>query len=160
MTTILGLPYLAGFFDGDGSVGITSQGAYIRVASQVRAAVELFPTCLGCGRITMRTQGIFLVYHWSAPAEMKQEVLTMLAPELFTKREHAELVSQFLDEGSPVGDRRQLYIDRLKEIRFSERTPLVDRKPPAHIEIFRQPEREKYAHTLKTIQTRARYTNS
>jgi hypothetical protein len=105
------LAYLAGFFDGEGTLHIVRAGGTIsprcQVAQNSIEVLEMFKARFG-GRIGLYSNGTNRkIYHWAINGKAGiLPVVESLLPYLVVKREEAEIMRRFLSEGvGAVGDK-------------------------------------------------------
>jgi hypothetical protein len=104
------LPYLAGFFDGEGGVAIKKyQSAkypygyyeiYVYVANTNRESVQMWRDYFGFGSVVQQRDSnprARPCYRWDTGARQAREVLHKLLPYLHIKRERALIALQVQD---------------------------------------------------------------
>ncbi|CAE7245553.1 Alkbh3 [Symbiodinium sp. CCMP2456] len=100
------LRFLAGFFDGDGSVGCASglSGCYLRVAQSFdQAAILMLLRDTFGGSIRLHRQGVGLqkpVLGWSLCGQSARRAALLLAPRSITKQKQLVLAAQWPDTKS------------------------------------------------------------
>jgi hypothetical protein len=114
--------YLAGVFDGEGTVTFweSSSGQsvmQIAVAMSHQATVELFAQAFGGKVHAYKNTNGGQMHRWNVQGVRCQEALRALHPYLLTKKEQAEVALAFLTTickpGQRLTDREQLYRHRL-----------------------------------------------
>jgi hypothetical protein len=119
------LAYAAGYFDGEGSIGILSQGdgKGLQLRVEIRScdldSLRLFKDLFGGSLRSVKWARIpYPVFRWAVNNEDAIEVLRRMAPFLRAKGKEAQLV---LDSG---WDTLRLGIGRLSECQKEKRTAL------------------------------------
>ena len=87
------LQYLAGFFDGEGSIGITGESLCVRVVNTYRPILEKFQSAFG-GVVDCHRKGderSRLTWEWRAYGDTAAAALTALLPLLREKAPQAYL---------------------------------------------------------------------
>lgn len=93
------VPYLAGFFDGEGTISIKSvQGKWVSLKLQMSNlnwdVVSLFKKVFGGYAFEGRNNGKAF-YHWGITSHKASSCLSRLEPYLIIKKEQAQLAIQF-----------------------------------------------------------------
>ena len=108
--------YLAGFFDGEGNIGIYEQSHHlshmltVSIANTERWIAEWYKLALG-GSVIKRVRPKKEhkdVYVWRVYGDNAKVVLQALLPYLKLRKAHAEIALQFLEERTNFGGCRGL----------------------------------------------------
>lgn len=87
------LAYLAGFFDGEGNIGIYyNHGVYHMVIRIVQKNPTILRSLSSVGKIYQRKDGMYL---WQVSGQRAAEFLGLLLPSLILKHEQAEKAIEF-----------------------------------------------------------------
>ena len=132
--------YVAGFFDGDGSVSITKaavqRGAWsaryylsVNLTNTNRSILELVVEIYGgCIKEKPHKEGWKTAWLFAASHRGAAQFLTSIAPYVFIKRERVELALEFQSWNNSLGsfrgvgvpkeiaERREVYFLRMKEL--------------------------------------------
>ncbi len=111
MTPSVGLDYLAGLFDGEGSVTFTRR--FKEGREQFYAALSLSNTDkrvldsalsqLGGSVSTQSDRGNYVCYSWYASHSSARKAAEILYPRTYIKREELSLLCKYYDEMVPLG---------------------------------------------------------
>jgi fucose 4-O-acetylase-like acetyltransferase len=123
------LAYLAGFFDGEGSISTTRGVLRVSVGQVDPTPLQLLHGMFGgtIRRIEKANPNHQTIYHWTVGAKAAGAVLATLLPYLVVKREQAivgiQLQSRMLHQGGNKGlpaaekEIRQTLVKRLKDLK-------------------------------------------
>ena len=96
------LPYLAGLFDGEGTISLGRRGRGVGLKVMVemtdREGVDAFAQCFG-GKtkiLARRTKGRRIIYRWTATGQSASGPLRRLLPYLRVKHEQAQVALEYL----------------------------------------------------------------
>ena len=93
------LSYIAGFFDGEGCVSISKNGALdVRVINTSRPVLEMMVQVLGVGKVHDRKQRVNKRQHlYSVYGQNAALVLRALSPYLIEKKPQADTALDYFD---------------------------------------------------------------
>ena len=126
--------YLAGLFDGEGSVGLYKNGGrwYIRVSVSNSVPAPLFLIKEVYGGSIIRYKQVdhkFVMYRWQAVCVSADSFLKDIAPYVIIKKEQVETAIEYRDKfkknnGKHLSSEetilREWYADRLKTLKLGE----------------------------------------
>lgn len=107
------LLYLAGFFDGEGSIGVSGGSLSVRVVNSYRPVLDRFATTFG-GSVGLHNAGdekSRMTWVWRAYGETGEKALRALLPHLVEKRAQAYMGLHFRE--LPPGGCRDCVVEVL-----------------------------------------------
>lgn len=130
------LHYLAGFFDGEGTIGIwpavNSEGrvhhrAFIRVDNLDRRPLDLMAAMFG-GNVLLNGRLGRPLYYWQAASRRAVDIIAQLRPYLIVKADQADIVIEFQGlirrTGRPltIDERaaRQVLYERIRDAKHTD----------------------------------------
>lgn len=105
----LDLSYIAGLFDGEGSVTLTRregrdiQYVALSLSNTHREIVERIKQSLGCGSVHKQSGVNLPVYNWYVSHAAAAECIEKLLPFLIVKRKEAELALEWYKQSYEIG---------------------------------------------------------